>query len=366
MKRVLAGIAVAAGLLLATSFLQTSGARADNGPHVSGNTITTDACAGCHRAHTARGAYLLKVNELQLCYTCHDGTQASTNVSGGVTTAAGGATAGQALRAGGFAQAMITTTDPTYSYYVGNMLVPACAPGDTMGPDGKHCYGGGAPGSTTVTIQASQTAANTTSHHSVDGSLQSVWGNGAIGSGAGAQLGLECTSCHDPHGNGQFRILRTTPAHDSSQTLNDTFSTGVAIPDIGTMGPANIASKLYFTNNYFDTSEFTGSQTASSQTAYGISAWCSQCHTRYLTNPGSYKVDSGDAIFAFRHATTSYAPSCVKCHAAHGTNAAATGWTTTVAWPGSGDTNNQQASGGGGSRLLKMDNRGVCQKCHKR
>lgn len=33
-------------------------ALADNGPH-GGYTKTTDACAGCHRAHTAKGAMLL-------------------------------------------------------------------------------------------------------------------------------------------------------------------------------------------------------------------------------------------------------------------------------------------------------------------
>jgi hypothetical protein len=37
-----------------------------------------------------------------------------------------------------------------------------------------------------------------------------AWGNGAAGSGAGdATCELTCASCHNPHGNGQYRILNT-------------------------------------------------------------------------------------------------------------------------------------------------------------
>ena len=60
---------------------------ADNGPHGS-FTATTDACANCHRAHSAAyGSNGLLVNNAEaLCLSCHDGTGASTNVEGGVYT----------------------------------------------------------------------------------------------------------------------------------------------------------------------------------------------------------------------------------------------------------------------------------------
>ena len=44
--------------------------------------VNTDTCAGCHRAHTAQNALLLPTNGAQsdLCFTCHDGTGASSDV----------------------------------------------------------------------------------------------------------------------------------------------------------------------------------------------------------------------------------------------------------------------------------------------
>ncbi|MBI3750103.1 MAG: hypothetical protein HY263_00330, partial [Chloroflexi bacterium] len=43
-----------------------------------------------------------------------------------------------------------------------------------------------------------------------------VWGNGPQGQGNAGATGvtLECTNCHNPHGNGQYRILNTLPGED--------------------------------------------------------------------------------------------------------------------------------------------------------
>jgi cytochrome c553 len=38
-----------------------------------------------------------------------------------------------------------------------------------------------------------------------------AWGNGADGSGAGPTVSVSCASCHNPHGNGQYRILNKIP-----------------------------------------------------------------------------------------------------------------------------------------------------------
>jgi predicted CXXCH cytochrome family protein len=76
---------------LAWMLLAAAPVLADNGPHTAAdnsgvNGIATDTCAGCHRAHTAKGANLLaEASETALCYTCHGrtGTGATTNVQDG-------------------------------------------------------------------------------------------------------------------------------------------------------------------------------------------------------------------------------------------------------------------------------------------
>ena len=211
----------------AAFFLGAVPAYADNGPHVSTATNTattgvkiTDAgqgrCASCHRAHTARAAYLLNAtSEESLCYSCHGdgGTGATTDVQSGLgydaasrttypdgkttlTVNRGTGVAGT-LRGGGFEKAALGTGSATKEIYFNaarasyssrNQLVP---PLDT--PE------------------------TTTSNHL--GGVGIMWGNGAISGTANAgkdmstttATKLECTACHDPHGNGQYRILRAVP-----------------------------------------------------------------------------------------------------------------------------------------------------------
>jgi predicted CXXCH cytochrome family protein len=155
------------------------------------STLTADSCAGCHRAHTAQGSYLLAAaGEEALCLSCHDGTGATTNVELGVqyvpTGLVGEGTDLGALRNGGFLEARIG--DPMRIAYPGLR--------------GK------------VQVGASEPV--TSSHLHVPGSpvttMGIAWGNGANGSGAGPEVELGCTSCHNPHGNGQYRILNPLPS----------------------------------------------------------------------------------------------------------------------------------------------------------
>jgi predicted CXXCH cytochrome family protein len=45
-------------------------------------TFTTDKCAKCHRTHTASGSSLVSMTpEERMCYSCHDGTGARTDIS---------------------------------------------------------------------------------------------------------------------------------------------------------------------------------------------------------------------------------------------------------------------------------------------
>jgi len=103
--------------LLAIFALSAGSVLADNGPH--GNyTALTDACAGCHRAHTASAAKLLVSDVPNLCYSCHGttGAGADTNVVNGIYTERDGVTetpgetgAGTGLKAGGFDFTVIDT-----------------------------------------------------------------------------------------------------------------------------------------------------------------------------------------------------------------------------------------------------------------
>lgn len=296
---------------------------ADGGPHVSGQSVTTDSCAGCHRAHTAQAADLLKAAAPTLCISCHDGTGATTVVNNGESSTGG------ALKAGGFVSAKIKADDP-------------------------------APGTIGVLTSTDTHSTTVTSSHSTDGAAQQLWGNGAAGSGAGpAGFTLTCTSCHDPHGNGNYRILRPAPASYTGAFTDR--ATAVNVPDEAT-------PHVYTTTNYFDNGPLVGTLGPD----YGkgwLSLWCTQCHTRYLAPSNSETTSSGDSVFTYRHNTgTASGPSCVKCHAAHGTNSQFTGgsgpggsnYAAQISWPGSTGTPYEDTA------LLKMDNRGLCQKCHYR
>ena len=67
-------------------------ALADGGPHVTAINngslgLNADSCAGCHRAHTAQGPFLINAaDEKALCLTCHGsaGAGATTDVASGL------------------------------------------------------------------------------------------------------------------------------------------------------------------------------------------------------------------------------------------------------------------------------------------
>lgn len=198
MKKLLIAVVLAAVLVLA---LATT-VLADNGPH--GNfAASTDACASCHRAHTAQGKdFLLISGDIYLlCTNCHDGSGAYTNVVDGVYQAsvAGLAApygtqgdANQGLFGGGFENAAMNTTRlTTNGYTAGTYPVPTPV----------------------------------TSHHDVStATAGTVWGAGNLNAPNTATLTLECTSCHDPHGKAghvggtstgtpiaSYRLLRFNP-----------------------------------------------------------------------------------------------------------------------------------------------------------
>jgi predicted CXXCH cytochrome family protein len=342
-NRTTSRLALLVALGVAAFFCGAAPALADNGPHVAGAGVLADSCAGCHRVHTAKSAELTLDPQPKLCYTCHgkDGTGADTDVEDGVGR---GGVSG-ALRGGGFAYALIDAANVT----VNN--------DDHLGRNTGGIVG--------VLDEANPQAV--TSSHSVDGSDATAWGNGVANAtaSAGNTVQLRCGSCHDPHGNGNYRILRPIPLQSGAD------STPIAVPE--TPG----AAKVYTTTNYWaawDDKE--------PNFIKNVSMWCSTCHTRYLADSQGGGTNSNDAVFAYRHwsdATQFGRPNCIQCHVAHGSNAkvaqpAPTPHPTapdarisgTVAHPDerTGLQLEAPALPVGDSRLLRIQDRGTCGMCH--
>ncbi len=316
---------IVSALMFALALLMVGLASANAGPH-GGYTATTDACAGCHRAHTASGAKLLvAADTYSLCMTCHGSTAAGaqTNVEDGVyarynnagtytdkTTTGSEGTVGAALNGGGFAYA--------YDIDTGSFVA-------------------------------------TTSTHQVDGTITAAWGYGTANRGATGTLptALTCASCHDPHGTQGYRLLKAGPT-----TAADDYDS---------------AAKNY-------TDEAWGNAK--------LSAFCASCHTAYhetAANVGSdntvwsygntythrvdmaftYSGNQNPEIVGVTEGTTTYTLPladgtnadevvvCTTCHLPHGTSAAMTGYAS-----GAGPA--------GDSALLRLDNRGVCEVCHQK
>jgi hypothetical protein len=92
----------------------------------------------------------------------------------------------------------------------------------------------------------------------------------------------------------------------------------------------------------------------------GMNGWCGQCHNRYIAGPGAAQTATHDAVFQYRHPNTMLEAGCLSCHVAHGTSATMGYYSGSVPMPdgtrGGGETD---------SRLLPVDNRGICGSCHR-
>jgi predicted CXXCH cytochrome family protein len=176
MKRFkLLGMVIATVALIAIGLTAwaTPTASANGGPH--GNfTLTTSGCGGCHRAHTAVSPYLIKAeNEYELCTSCHGGVVSTDVVHGQYLST------GAPLNGGGFEMAVRMS-----DFIAGTPVAGAVGP-----------------------VTSSHTVADLPVGGVPASGSGSPWGSTTSGVATGPGT-LECTSCHNPHGSTNYRILR--------------------------------------------------------------------------------------------------------------------------------------------------------------
>jgi predicted CXXCH cytochrome family protein len=325
-------------------FLGVTQVSANSGPH-GGYTATTDACAGCHRAHTAANSRLLLNQSPALCYSCHDSAAAgaSTNVTDGVYDVNGAP-----LLGGGF------------SFYQGVAVTSS----HSVDNSSQNAWGSG---TTWVSTYDCAGCHNPESGLTWPGTPEFGISPGAMptypGRGQNVTMPLTCTSCHDPHGGRNYRILQQRLHPPSMQQEDPPGYVLVTSNETGGQNPNQSGYAPDYVNpNY----------------RLGLGDWCTGCHFTYhqTVSVSPFNAEDGKGLITrYRHpmnmnlgALTTTLPLedptgdgasandqvfCLTCHFAHGSNHTASGLAANVA-----PTND--------SALLRIDNRGVCEECHKK
>jgi len=322
MKKYLWLMALVVVLALGTASLVS----ADGGPH-GGYTATTDACAGCHRAHTAPNARLLVQTSYNLCMTCHGsaGSGANTNVDDGIYLATRDDAPGGADENVGFA-----------NFTDGNLL-----------GGGFSLYKG-------VAI---------TSSHDPTGTEDMSWGYGVARGTTAALAGsnLSCASCHDPHGSSNYRIMKETINGVAVSVAQvDELAKDYDTENWGT-GMSEVCAACH--DDYHQTAADQGSTLDGATYTHRVDMqWDAQyagAVNPETTGMGGFTVPLaltddvavGDGVVV-----------CQTCHLPHGTSAAMSGFAAGAYDPAGALGPIPSVD----SALLRLDNRGTCEVCHQK
>lgn len=407
-------LAVAALIALAIPAV----AMANFGPH--GNyTLDTDACAGCHRAHTSYSSVTWSTTNKpggntsesallvgattevwEFCYVCHgaDAPGADTNVEQGIYEGAANGTPNDPLNSGGFGRPGYETGEWTSTHMI---------------TGGWGAFGGETTGMEPTRYDL----------------------------GTGPEIAMGCGACHDVHGSPNYRILKPTLAgsaiapvyvggwDDSGDPLDpdpDAFvrSSEPGFPlggfrlgtDYEALGYApNYTTPMYAKGYSYDWSSDAGVASLTEDADRGMSGWCAGCHTQYINESSPYAAGEwvgtpSNLMTRHRHPMNTeldnyYGPDrdvfqlkidviedegvpvahdlkvanagadgqdwieCLSCHRAHGTKATMTKFATEAGMASVVDETGFSTNpyvGNQASALLRLDNRGVCQACHNK
>ncbi|HEY5484689.1 MAG TPA: cytochrome c3 family protein [Propionibacteriaceae bacterium] len=390
----------------------TSAAFANFGPH-GGYSSDTDACAECHRAHTAVS---------DVTWTDNQGGLKNALLISDATSMTGFCNACHGDGAPG------ANTDTQSGYYDGTPTGTNSSAAATLNAGGFDRIGG-----------LVGTGKNVMSSHSVDAlpATQFVrWGyTNPVGGASNltAMAAFTCTDCHDPHGSSNYRLLKD---------VTNGIRTGGYVGTTDTPDPWVISNEQGYPSGGFkkggdgksDVASYTPSYTAAQYAASGptksMSTWCAACHTVYAQSDSAYNyqgklgvpaapvvyhrhpintplsvgtgpVESRALITALvddpglplempyseKAVGFTYANkhqiwdgrgnvTCLTCHRAHGTEAKMSGWAATSlnasGTPNvvAGTTNPAVDASGTNptfdAALLRYDNRGVCERCHNK
>ncbi len=301
-------------------FVLASTASANGGPH-GGYTATTDACAGCHRAHTASGPKLLvQTTTYALCMSCHgsNATGADTDVEDGF---------------------FLSTRSPSTT-------------GTANTTDNAPLLAGG--------FGFYKTFAVTSSHDMTGaGNTNLAWGNGVTNRGTQVAITdtlFTCASCHDPHGSPNYRIMKATVNGAAVAVAQVDEATKDYDTEQWGAGQSNICKACHAA--YHKTGLGQGSTLDGATYTHRV-----DMAYNYGGNVNPETTGFGSLTLPLAETGTNNAVACQTCHLPHGSSASMAGIanggpTGTGTLPG-----NTTATD---SALLRLQNRAVCEVCHQK
>jgi predicted CXXCH cytochrome family protein len=305
-------------------------ALANAGPH--GNyAYSTDGCATCHSTHNSSYDKLMKFgySPTEVCYQCHNGSGASTNVEHGMINTFNGAPGG-AFELNVPAESKTVTS----AHLVGSTWPTV-------------------PGGYTVDINNNQVDLT--------------------------NFNFQCSSCHNPHGSPNARLIKDN-INGFAVAFQETITTGVAYTDPNTSTTKYDGVSVTYTtgssslcnachgkyNNNGPTTQTTDPVTGTTQYIHRIDFDPAAGRPEVPYNPAGTTSGPYIAGYTTELPLQTNAPSgpswmtCMTCHFAHGSKVTAPDASVFQTTAGTNPPTPHPSSS-----LLRSPGRQVCSQCHE-